>query len=88
MKAIIIVFLFSGIIAIIIGYINQIKVCAPSPIEYRYIPRTFEDEQNDPVRVSKLFRNLFEEPSPWLQGHRLGYIKPNIYDINRFNISQ
>ena len=88
MKSVIVLLCFIGIVAIIIGYINQIKQCPPPRIEYRYIPRTFEDEQNDPVKVSKLFNNMFEEPSPWLAGYRMGYIRPNIYKINRFNISQ
>jgi hypothetical protein len=88
MKSIIVILSFVGIIAIVIGYINQIKQCPPPKVEYRYIPRTFEDEQNDPVKVSKIFRDMFEKPTPWLDGYRLGYIKPNIFKINRFNISQ
>jgi len=88
MKSIIVLLSFIGIVSVIIGYINQIKVCPPPRVEYRYIPRTFEDEQNDPVKVTKLFRNMFEEPTPWIAGQRLGYIKPNIFKINRFNISQ
>lgn len=88
MKSIIVLLTFVGIVAIIIGYINQIKVCAPAPVEYRYIPRTFEDEQNDPVKASKLFRNMFEEATPWVAGTRIGFTKPNIFKINRFNISQ
>ena len=88
MKSIIVLLTFIGIVAIIIGYINQIAQCPPPKVEYRYIPRTFEDEQNDPVKVSKLFRNMFEEPSVWVQGTRMGYIRPNIFKINRFNISQ
>lgn len=88
MKAIIILLFFIGTVAIIIGYVNQLKQCPPPKIEYRYIPRTFEEEQNDPAKVSQLFRTMFEEPTPWLAGYRLGYIRPNIYKINRFNISQ
>lgn len=88
MKAIIILMLFVGIVAVIIGYINQLRQCPPPKIEYRYIPRTFEEEQNDPTKVTQLFRNMFEEPTPWLAGFRLGYIRPNIFKINRFNISQ
>jgi len=88
MKSIIVLLTFIGIVAVIIGYINQIQQCPPPKVEYRYIPRTFDDEQSDPVKVSKLFRNMFEEPTTWLAGHRMGYIRPNIFKINRFNISQ
>ena len=88
MKSIIILITFVGIIAIVIGYINQIQQCPPPRVEYRYIPRTFEDEQNDPVKVTKLFKNMFESTDPWYGSSRIGYIRPNIYKINRFNISQ
>lgn len=88
MKGIILCLFFAGVIFVVIGYINQLRQCPPPKVEYRYIPRTFDEEQNDQVKVSQLFRNLFELPSPWLAGYRLGYIRPNIYKINRFNISQ
>ena len=88
MRALIVILTFLGIIAIVIGYINQLQTCPPPKVEYRYIPRTFEDEQNDPVKVSTIFRQMFEEPSTWVSGTRIGYIRPNIFKINRFNISQ
>lgn len=88
MKGIILCLFFAGVIFVVIGYINQLRQCPPPKVEYRYIPRTFDEEQNDQVKVSQLFRNLFDSPSPWLAGYRLGYIRPNIYKINRFNISQ
>ena len=88
MQAIVVLLLLIGVIALIIGYVNQLKQCPPPKVEYRYIPRTFTEEQNDPVKVTQLFRNMFEEPTPWLAGYRLGYIRPNIFNINRFNISQ
>lgn len=88
MKSIVILLWFIGIIAIVIGYINQIQQCPPPKVEYRYIPRTFEEEQNDPVKITQLFRGMFEQPSPWAAGYRLGYVKPNIFNINKFGISQ
>ena len=30
-------------------------------IEYRYIPRTFKEEQADPVKPSALFADMFED---------------------------
>ena len=88
MKAFVILLLFIGIVFIIIGYVNQLKQCPPTKVEYRYIPRTFEEEQNDPVKVSQLFRNMFERPTPWIAGYRLGYVRPSIFELNRFHISQ
>lgn len=88
MKSIIVLLSFIGIVAIIIGYVNQLKQCPHPKVEYRYIPRSFEDEQNDPVKITKVFKDMFETPTPWLAGYRMGYIRPNIFKINRFNISQ
>jgi hypothetical protein len=88
MKAIVILLAFIGIVALIVGYVNQLKQCPPPKVEYRYIPRSFEEDQNDPTKVSQVFRKMFEEPTPFLQGYRLGFIRPNINRLNRFNISQ
>ena len=88
MGTIIVFLLMTGLVAIIIGYINQSRRCPPSEVQYRFIPRTFEEEQNDPVRVSQLFRNMFEDPTPWLSGYRMGFVKPNVYDINKYYVSQ
>ena len=56
-----IIFFFIGIILLIIGYFKQYNTCPPPKIEYRYIPRTFEDDQNDfgSGRPSQIFRNMF-----------------------------
>ena len=88
MKSFFVILLFIGIIWIIIGYINQIQTCPPPQVEYRYIPRTFEEEQTSPAKVSQLFRDMFEKPSPWVAGFRIEYIKPNIYELNKYYIQQ
>jgi len=63
--------LYLGILFIAIGYVNQIKKTVPV-IEYRYIPRTFEEEQENPVKVGKIFKALFEEPDIYLAGRHIG----------------
>jgi len=88
MKTFVALLFFAGVLAVVVGYVNQLKQCPPSQVEYRYIPRSFEDEQNDPIKSSKIFRTMFEEPTPWLAGYRMGYIRPNIYNLNKYNISQ
>lgn len=86
MKSIIMMLTFLGIIAISIGYVNQMQKCPPPEIEYRYVPRTFEQEQNNPVRISELFHTMFAQPSPWLQG--IGSTASKDSEINRYFISQ
>jgi hypothetical protein len=33
-------------------------------VEYRYVPRTFEEEQREPVKVSEIFKRMFNDPTP------------------------
>lgn len=32
----------------------------------RYIPRTLEEEQKEPVKVEKIFKSMFEQQAPWI----------------------
>jgi hypothetical protein len=85
MKTLIIILLFIGALSITIGYMNQVKSCPATKIEYRYIPRTFEQEQNEPVKISQLFNSMFTQPTPWIR--EIG--KPaSPSEINRYFISQ
>jgi hypothetical protein len=86
MKSLIIILTFLGIIGIAIGYVNQLKKCPPAKIEYRYIPRTFQQDQENPVKISELFHTLFTEPSPWIRGVIETPSKNS--EINRYFISQ
>jgi hypothetical protein len=72
MKSYVTLFFFIGILMITVGYINQKQKCPPPIIEYRYIPRTFEQQQDNPVKISQVYSQMFEEPSPWVAGFKLG----------------
>ena len=37
--------------------------CPPTKIEYRYVPRTFQEESLNPVKVTDIFNNMFTETS-------------------------
>ena len=87
MKSLIIILTFIGIIVIVVGYVNQIKKCPPPKVEYRYIPRTFQEDQEHPVRISELYNTMFVEPTPWLHGMTLSNGVKN-GEINRYYISQ
>jgi hypothetical protein len=85
MKSIITILTFLGIIGIAIGYVNQLKKCPPPNIEYRYIPRTFQQDQENPVKVSELYHTMFTEPTPWIRGIES---TTSSSEINRYFISQ
>ena len=52
---------------IVIGYVRQSAVCPAPRIEYRYIPRTFYDEQLSGDNVMKHFQTMFEKDTPWIK---------------------
>lgn len=62
---ILIILIFISILMISIGWTKSHMKCSPPIIEYRYIPRTFDEEQNNPAKVSDIFSNLFKNESPW-----------------------
>lgn len=57
--------LLTGFTLLISGYMNQKSEIQPR-VEYKFIPRTFKEEQENPVRVSDVFSGMFSEPSPWV----------------------
>lgn len=88
MKSLITIGFFVGVIFITIGYINQLHKCPPPQIEYRYVPRTFDEDQDNPVRVSEVFDKMFREPTPWVAGLKLSGKKSNASTLNRYYITQ
>lgn len=56
---ILIIIFFISILMISIGWTKSNFKCPKPIIEYRYIPRTFEEEQNNPTKVSKIFEKMF-----------------------------
>jgi hypothetical protein len=58
-------------------------------IIYRYIPKTFEDDQNEPVYVTDIFKTLFSSPGVWEQGMTTNNQQRDIKDtINQYFLSQ
>lgn len=70
-----------GIILISLAVMKDEQKCPPKQIEYRFVPRTFEEEQKLPVRTTDLFKSMFDEASPWIGSRKLGR------DVSRDNIN-
>jgi hypothetical protein len=54
------------LIIIEIVKLNTLTKCPKPIIEYKYVPRTFEEEQEEPVIIQDLFSNMFNRSSPWM----------------------
>ena len=66
-KSILLAFLFIGVLLIMVEVISSNKKqCTNEKVVYRYIPRTFEEEQSSPTPVSEIFETMFSQPSPWI----------------------
>ena len=69
---------------VLTGYTRQYSVCPNPRIEYRYIPRTFYDEQLSSGNVLKQFSSMFEDENPWIKDRNLKEKDKNGYN-NFFN---
>jgi len=70
MKQVVLFIFFVGIIMIMHGiYQQKIKVAQDNvKIEYRFIPRTYYDEQlSSASTVTSNFKNMFNKESPWME---------------------
>lgn len=65
MNSLVLLLFLIGIILITIGYTKSNLKCPPSKIQYRFIPRSFYEEQLSPNNVLSNFQSMFNESSPW-----------------------
>lgn len=67
MKSIIFFLFFVGMILVIHGIYQQkySELEKNLRVEYRFIPRTYYDEQLSDSTVSAQFKNMFSKESPW-----------------------
>ena len=73
-KNLFILFMFV-IIALIIYEVvrlRTLKQCPKPIIQYRYVPRSFKDEQDEPIPVEDIFGKMFSHPSPWMISRSIG----------------
>ena len=71
MNSLPLLFLLLGMFFILVGYYKFNKDCPPTKIEYRYIPRTFYNEQMSPGNVQQTFNTMFSSNTAWMN-HPLG----------------
>ena len=80
--------LIIGIILIIIYYFSNNIIGNYEPqIIYKYIPRTLEEEETQPIYVSQIFKTMFTQPSVWINSIEDDYFRKQ-EDINKYFISQ
>lgn len=89
MKIFIILLFYITLITIVAGYILKKGRCPAPVVEYRYVPRTFEEDQNDPVSLTDLFSSMFLRSTPWVENRLLtGVARRNNVNNSFFNTEQ
>lgn len=78
--------IFIGIMFVLVGWATSKRQCPVTRVEYRYVPRTFVEEQNEPVPMEDIFGKMFREQQPFVGGFSDIYI-PRNENINQNFIS-
>jgi hypothetical protein len=71
MKALVFLLMFIGFVFVVIGFVKTNQTCPPPIVQFRYIPKTFNEEQNVQVPVMAIFSKMFNNTTPWQD--RAGY---------------
>lgn len=88
MNAIFIMFLvFLSITLVVIGIMKNNMQCPTAQVIYRYIPKSFEEEQDEPVYVSDIFKSMFVNIDPWVKS-TTSFDTRKTEEINKYFISQ
>ena len=84
-KGIFILIFMIGIMLLII-YFTTINNTEPIVI-YKYLPRTLEEEETEPVFATEIFKTMFTQPSVWIDSAYENTIRrdevPNKYFISQ-----
>ena len=79
--------LFFGSIMIVVSVMHHNMKCPSKQIIYKYIPRTFDEEQREPISVSEIFKTMFTQPTPWVSSI-MDYDRRKQEAVNKYYASQ
>ena len=65
MKSFILILFIIGLVLVFTGYMEKQQQCPNKKIEYRYIPRSFYEEQVTSTNLKNLYSDIFDKPSIW-----------------------
>ena len=66
MRSVVLFLMFIGTILITIGYVKTNMNCPPPLVKYQYIPKPFEESQDNPTPLMSVYGTMFEKDSPWM----------------------
>jgi hypothetical protein len=88
-KGLFIIILIIGIMLLTIYFVskNEIQAKCDQKIIYKYLPRTLDEEERDPIYVTQIFKTMFTQPSVWIDSTYQDTIR-RTEAINKYFISQ
>ena len=76
MKSLSLVLLIIGLILFIIGYVREENFSRPEKVVYRYVPRSFKEEQENPTPIMSIYSRMFSGNNPWNTNRFYQHIYP------------
>lgn len=60
---------FIGLLITVVEFTKMFAkpTCPPPQIQYRFVPRSFREEQENPSMPSEVFDGMFKNPTPWVK---------------------
>lgn len=88
--AIIMQFLFIIGFCMIVIAVVQTYSQSPNPrVVYRYVPRTFIEDQENPVPLDDIFYTMFNNPTPWVASVDIARKRKDIGEnLNKYYVTQ
>ena len=87
-KGFITILLIVGIVFLTVYFMSRAEVAqCDKKIIYKYIPRTLEEEETEPIFVSQIFAPMFTQPSVWIDSIYEDD-KRKTENLNKYFISQ
>ena len=70
-KSIVLLLAIVGLVMLGVGYVKSNLQCPPNTVEYRYVEKTFNQEQNNPTPIMSIsgMNSMFSDDSPWIAGN-------------------
>ncbi len=66
-KGFMIIIFIIGIVLLTIYFMTKSEISkCDTKIIYKYLPRTLEEEETEPIFVSEIFSPMFTQPSVWI----------------------
>ena len=66
MKSLVFLLMLIGFVFITVGVVKSNQQCPPPKVQYRYIPKTFEQEQSEEPNLTSTYNDMFTKDSPWM----------------------